>query len=111
MSEMKIIDIKNTINDWAGNQITIRKEENEDLDQINIQLEKATFEQRDSVDDYIADNVMFLHGTAYSTEDGEKTELPSVLYEVPLDGIEEINTDQSIITFKTSRGQYAIMKS
>ncbi|MDM5197661.1 hypothetical protein QUF79_06480 [Fictibacillus enclensis] len=72
MSELKIIDIKNTINDWAGNQITIRKEENEDLDQINIQLEKATFEQRDSVDDYIADNVMFLHGTAYSTEDGEK---------------------------------------
>ncbi|SFE23339.1 hypothetical protein SAMN05428981_104151 [Bacillus sp. OV194] len=111
MSELKIIDVKDHLNNWAGHQISIRKEENGDLDQINIQLEEATFEQRDSSDDYLSDNVMFLHGRAYSTEDGESTELPSVLYEVPLDGINGINIDGSIISFITNRGQYAIIKS
>ncbi|MCK6255846.1 hypothetical protein LCY76_04410 [Fictibacillus sp. KIGAM418] len=111
MSELKIIDVKDHINNWAGHQISIRKEENGDLDQINIQLEEATFEQRDAIDDYLSDNVMFLHGRAYSTEDGESTELPSVLYEVPLDGISGINIDGSIISFITNRGQYAIIKS
>lgn len=111
MSEMKIIDVKDRINNWAGHQISIRKEENGDLDQINIQLEKATFEQRDAHDDYIADHVMFLHGRAYSREDGESTELPSVLYEVPLEGITGINIDASVISFTTNRGQYAIMRT
>ncbi|MFC0189863.1 hypothetical protein ACFFJY_16265 [Fictibacillus aquaticus] len=108
MSETKIIEMKDYLNSWAGQQISIRKEEAGDLDQITISLEEATFEQRDAEDEYLGDHILFLHGRAYSTGEGSQVELPSVMYEVPLDGINDVRLDNSIITFQTNRAQYAI---
>ncbi|MFC7372893.1 hypothetical protein ACFQPF_14645 [Fictibacillus iocasae] len=108
MSETKIIEMKDHLNSWAGQQISIRKEEAGDLDQITISLEEATFEQREAQDDYLGDHVLFLHGKAYSTGEGNLVELPSVLYEVSLDGVNDVSINDHIITFETSRAQYAI---
>lgn len=110
MSQTEIIELKDQLNEWAGSQISIRKEENGDLDQINIQLDKATFEQRDAQDDYLGDHILFIHGKAYSMESEKPVKLPTVLYEIPIDGIEGIQLDSDLVTFKTQRGTYAINK-
>ncbi|MBN3553394.1 hypothetical protein JYA63_03890 [Fictibacillus nanhaiensis] len=110
MSDTKIIELKDLLNGWAGNQISIRKEEAGDLDQIRISLDKATFEQRDAHDDYLGDHILFLHGTAYVAEDGSQVELPTITYEIPIDGINDIRTDENIVSFETNRAQYVINK-
>ncbi|MBD7965483.1 hypothetical protein [Fictibacillus norfolkensis] len=110
MSDTKIIELKDVLNGWAGNQISIRKEEAGDLDQIRISLDKATFEQRDVHDDYLGDHILFLHGTAYAAEEGSQVELPTITYEIPIDGINDIRTDDNIVSFETNRAQYVINK-
>ncbi|MDR7071112.1 hypothetical protein [Fictibacillus barbaricus] len=108
MSDTKIIELKDIINGWSGRQIAIRKEETGDIDEIRISLNEATFEQRDAEDDYLGDNILFLHGTAYAREEGSEIELPAVLYEIPIDGITDIRLDEDIVSFETSRAQYVI---
>jgi hypothetical protein len=110
MSDTKIIDLKETLNEWSGKQISIRKEEAGDIDEIKVLLEKATFEQRDAKDDYLGDHILFLHGKAYANEDDQQVELPAILYEIPVDGIEDIRFDADIVSFQTSRAQYVINK-
>ncbi|MDM5317808.1 hypothetical protein QUF49_17490 [Fictibacillus sp. b24] len=110
MSDTKIIDLKDVLNGWTGSQISIRKEETGDIDQIRISLTEATFEQRDAHDDYLGDHILFLHGTAYAAEDGAQVELPTVTYEIPIEGIKDIRTDDNIVSFETSRAQYVINK-
>ncbi|MET3729809.1 hypothetical protein ABID52_003390 [Fictibacillus halophilus] len=110
MSDTKIIELKDVLNGWSGNQISIRKEEAGDLDQIRISLDKATFEQRDAHDDYLGDHILFLHGTAYASEEGSQVELPTITYEIPIDGINDIRTDDNIVSFETNRAQYVINK-
>ncbi|MCM3717529.1 hypothetical protein [Fictibacillus phosphorivorans] len=111
MSDTKIIELKDVINAWVGNQVAIRKEETGDLDQITISLQKATFEQRDAPDEYLGDHILFLHGTAYAAEEGTSVELPAVTYEIPIDGITDIRIDSDIVSFETSRAQYVINKN
>jgi hypothetical protein len=111
MSDTKIIELKDVINGWAGNQISIRKEETGDIDQIRISLQKATFEQRDAEDEYLGDHILFLHGTAYAAEEGSQVELPAITYEIPIDGITDIRLDSDIVSFETSRAQYVINKN
>jgi hypothetical protein len=110
MSDTKIIDLKEALNNWSGNQISIRKEENGDIDEIKVFLEEATFEQRDAKDDYLGDHIMFLHGKAYANESEQQIELPTILYEIPVDGIDDIQLDPDIVSFQTSRAQYVINK-
>jgi hypothetical protein len=111
MSDTQIIELKDIINGWTGRQIAIRKEETGDIDEIRISLKEATFEQRNADDDYLGDNILFLIGTAYANEEGSEIELPTIQYEIPIDGINDIRLDEDIVSFETSRAQYVVQNN
>ncbi|EIT85879.1 hypothetical protein A374_08589 [Fictibacillus macauensis ZFHKF-1] len=108
MDSLQIVELKKTLNNWIPAHISIKKEEQDDIDYIHISLEKATFEQRQTIDDYVSDHVLFLHGTAFNEDHGQETQLPSLRYEIPLDGIDHIQIAESKLTFTTDRGNYTI---
>jgi hypothetical protein len=103
------------MSEWLENnmnkKILIRKQEQEDLDEVLIHLKLVEFrdERKDGIDDYVSDSALLLHGHGSVITNGEQVELPSNTFEIPLSGFKQAAVDKDSLNFETERAQYSLI--
>ena len=108
MTEREILDdLKDLLNQWVGRKILITKEENGDIDQTLIDLERLDQEAYDHKnDDYLPQTAIQLVGNGKTIGNGENAALPYGLFDIPFDDAEEIHVDVEGVFLRTSRAIY-----
>jgi hypothetical protein len=103
------------LSDWLNNnmnkKILIRKQEQEDLDEVLIDLKLIEYkgERKDAIDDYISHSALLLHGNGSVIMDGLELDLPSDTFEIPLNGLKQPEVDKDALSFETERAHYLLM--
>jgi hypothetical protein len=90
--------------------VLIQKEEQTDLDRIELDIQEVgILDQSKSEDAYIPNQAVVLRGVGtIQNEDGQKQRLPSDYYEIPLEGsIQGVEKANSLEIF-TERAHYLI---
>jgi len=105
--ESPISEIQNWMESKAGQTFLIRKEEDGDLDQIHLQLDKIAIGEQKSVDPdgYVAPKTLLFHGQG-TINNGQP--LPQNVYEIPLSGSWVSNEQGDELQIKTERAVYTI---
>ncbi|MBW7459120.1 hypothetical protein ACFOLF_32550 [Paenibacillus sepulcri] len=100
--------------DWlqshTGQELLIRKQEQEDLDEVRLELSDIDYRssRSDSIDEYTSDSALLLHGRGtVITEDSEE-ELPSRTFEIPLQGLNYAKQENDALVLETERAKYLI---
>lgn len=107
---LSIDEVKELLKQWSGKQIKIVKHEMNDLDEALIDLKNISYQQEtQTIDDYEARNSLHLNGAGMieTTEDNYQ-ELPSDLYEIPLEEDALYESDGKKLMVSTSRGVYVL---
>jgi hypothetical protein len=103
------------LSDWLKNnmnkRILIRKQEQEDLDEVLIHLKLIEYkgERNDAIDDYTSHSALLLHGNGSVITNGVEVDLPSDTFEIPLNGLKQPEVNQDSLSFETERAHYLIM--
>ncbi|GAA0437265.1 hypothetical protein GCM10008983_12570 [Lentibacillus halophilus] len=95
---------------WSGDRIKISKHEQYDLDEILMTLQAISYERNTRrLDDYVPMHTLQLNGNGtMETDAREPQELPSSLYDIPLDDHSLYEFDGNQFLISTSRGVYKI---
>ncbi|RXI97875.1 hypothetical protein DS745_16075 [Anaerobacillus alkaliphilus] len=115
MSEMTNKSIEfllKELNSWVGSEITIEKEELNDLDKNTIALSGVEIvRQLEDDDDYVDPYTIQLqgHGSVIK-DDRSSVDLPLDSYELPLHQLESIEASAELLTIKTDRAKYTLKK-
>ncbi|OIJ12742.1 hypothetical protein BKP35_09165 [Anaerobacillus arseniciselenatis] len=108
----KIKFLLQELNDWVGSEITIEKEERNDLDKNTLSLENVEIvKQVENEDDYVDPYSIELQGKGTVIQDGRKsTKLPLDSYELPLHELHSVEASSELLTVKTDRATYKLKK-
>lgn len=107
--ERAIRDLEDILNQWIGHRILITKEENGDLDQTVIDLERYDREDYENGrDDYLPKAAFQLIGQGQTVGDNRYPALPYSSFDIPLDDISEIHSDPEGVFFRTDRAVYTL---
>ncbi len=115
MSEMTNKSIEfllKELNGWVGSDITIEKEELNDLDRNTIALSGVEIvKQLEDEDDYVDPYTIQLqgHGSVIK-EDRSSVKLPLDSYELPLHELVAVEASAELLTIKTDRATYTIKR-
>ncbi|GGE37384.1 hypothetical protein GCM10011391_15340 [Pullulanibacillus camelliae] len=94
---------------WQGSQILITKEEEGDIDQTVINLQRLDMENYEhAFDDYLPQAALQLAGVGQTINEANSEPLPYGQFDIPLDQIHEIQCNPEEIFIKTDRGTYMI---
>ncbi|GIP37667.1 hypothetical protein J31TS4_09470 [Paenibacillus sp. J31TS4] len=90
--------------------LQIRKEEQGDVDEVELKLDKVVLAVRNEThpDDYEARQSIILNGEGQIRGEDEPEPLPNNLYEVPFDDSIRWKSDGNGIHLQTNRASYAI---
>jgi hypothetical protein len=103
------------LSEWLNNNMNkkflIRKQEQEDLDEVLIHLKLIEYkgERSDVIDDYTSDSALLLHGNGSVITNGLEVELPSNTFEIPLNGLKQAKADKDSLSFETERANYSLI--
>lgn len=100
------------LNDWVGAEITIEKQEGDDLDKNKLKLQGVEIvRQLEDEDDYVDPYAIQLSGsgTVYQ-KNGKTSKLPLDSYQVPIHKLHSIEASDELLTVKTDRATYIIKK-
>lgn len=108
----KINYLLKELNNWVGSEITIEKEEREDLDKNKIKLENVEIvKQIENEDDYVDPYSIELQGKGTVIDkSGKSLKLPLDSYELPLHELHSIEASTEFLTVKTDRATYTLKK-
>lgn len=104
------------VKDWANTHsnpsILINKEEDGDLDQVELQLTDVSLGTLEHVDPdgYLAPQTLLLHGQGHVLKEGEEAPLPQNVYEIPLFGTWITHAKENQLLIRTERGVYTIQR-
>jgi hypothetical protein len=92
---------------WVGRKVLVTKEENGDVDQTLIDLERLDQEVYDNNhDDYLSNATLQLVGNGQTVNQGEKAPLPYAAFDIPVDEAEELHCDVEAVFLRTARAVY-----
>ncbi|MCI3921417.1 hypothetical protein MO973_24930 [Paenibacillus sp. TRM 82003] len=101
--------------DWlmsrVGHPLIIRKEEQGDVDQVRMTLEKVAYVPGNvDRDDYVEEDRLVLHGDGQVATDGGggAAELPRHSYEIPLQSGFQGSIENDELTLRTERASYRV---
>lgn len=100
------------LNDWVGSEMTIEKQERDDLDKNTLNLKGVEIvRQLEDEDDYVDPYTIELsgNGTVYQ-KDGKTSKLPLDSYQLPLHELHSIEASNELVTIKTDRATYILKK-
>lgn len=94
----------------TGNTILIRKEEQGDLDTIEVRLDRIDYKQESGQgwDDYTDGSALLLHGTGQIIVEQDRHPLPGDTFVIPVKGLSEINLSDRELRFQTERASYRL---
>ncbi|MDD9265408.1 hypothetical protein ACFPES_00020 [Paenibacillus sp. GCM10023248] len=90
--------------------ILIKKEEQNDIDQVEIALQDVgLMSHSDSIDDYLSPQAILLHGSGFIFQlDDDKQPLPGDSFEIPLNGNFHGYQDENGMEINTEAASYSI---
>lgn len=100
------------LDEWVGSEITIEKQERDDLDKNKLKLEDVEIvRQLEDEDDYVDPYSIQLkgRGTVYQ-KDGKTSKLPLDSYQLPIHELHSIEASSEFLTIKTDRATYILKK-
>ncbi|MBB3114747.1 hypothetical protein FHS18_006905 [Paenibacillus phyllosphaerae] len=106
-----------TLSDWLEEQtsrsLLIQKEEQGDLDQVMIHLNKIDYRPgtTNGNDDYTNSSALLLHGEGVVLTDAEQPPLPGNVFEIPLEGLTKVEAEGTRALLQTERGTYHIIQN
>lgn len=101
--------LQNALSQWIGSLISINKHELHDVDSILMKLGKIELENRQAtIDGYLGEHLLRLTGDGRISTGAKMEKLPNDHYEIPLEGVENIEVGENNISFESSRGAYTI---
>lgn len=100
--------IQQSLSSWGGQRILITKEENGDLDQTILNLERVEMDENHFIDDYTPDHSIQLVGNGQTVFEHGNMPLPYQSYDIPIENIYKVSADQGRILIRTDRGTYTI---
>lgn len=97
---------------YRNQPIHIVKEEQDDIDEIQLELSEAGLARsaRPDPDGYVASQALLLRGKGIVRNGGHEAPLPQDVYEIALEGNWESRTQQSNLIIQTGRAVYTISK-
>lgn len=109
---MDINEVVAWLNQYQGREIFIQKEEDGDIDQVEMTLQRADMghlEERDP-DDYLAQFTILLHGEGTVGTGMLASDLPQSVYDIPLtkDWQATLEQGHEKLTIHSERGTYLI---
>lgn len=106
---LTIEEFNDYLQQWSGQKIRIVKEELDDLDETLLNLQTISYSKGPSIDDYIPRYSLLLSGTGIvGTTMNNYEELPSQVFEIPLEEEAIYEFDGIRFFISTSRGVYMI---
>lgn len=107
---VNVREAKKMIDQWAGRDILLTKEEDGDIDQTVMTLENASIvERKESIDDYVSPTALQLHGEGYVIFDGERqAPLPNNAYDIPLTDNVHMHAGENTLFIETERAKYSV---
>jgi hypothetical protein len=95
---------------YQDKTIQICKNEDGDLDEVDIKLQKVTIGKLkvEDPDDYVALNTLLLHGKGTIRSGGNDGSLPQNVYEIPLTDQWIVREQGNQLEIKTERAIYTI---
>ncbi len=110
-TDQQIESILDTLSSWKGSQITIKKEELNDVDNNTLSLEDVRISrQLDDEDDYVDPYTIQLKGKGTVINHSGSAQLPLNSYELPLRQLLSFEASKEFMTIKTDRATYFIKK-
>ncbi|SHF98830.1 hypothetical protein [Ornithinibacillus halophilus] len=107
---LSIEQFNDLLQQWNGKNIKVTKHELDDIDETVLSLENISYESNTRrIDDYVPMHSLHLHGDGnIPTTTNSMTDLPSSMYEIPLqdDSLYEFDGEKFLIS--TDRGVYKI---
>ncbi|MGV3487584.1 MAG: hypothetical protein ACO1OC_03245 [Tuberibacillus sp.] len=105
--EQIIQELRDVLQQWIGRKVLVTKEENGDIDQTLIDLERFDQEvYENDLDDYMPKASFQLVGSGQTINQGAKAALPYSSFDIPLDMAEEIHCDAEGVFLRTGRALY-----
>ena len=100
--------IMSYLREWEGHKILITKEEEGDIDQTVIELQRLDLENyQNAFDDYLPQASLQLAGTGQTIGEVDAP-LPYGQFDIPIDQIKEVQCNAEEIFIRTERGTYMI---
>ena len=109
--EQKAEYMKAAIDKWIGNEVTITKEEEGDIDRTTVLLTETEVAEMNQFDNYILPYSLRLKGPGFVFSEKEKSSLPNEYYEIPFEHISLNHVQDNDISFSTDRAVYNIRKN
>lgn len=102
-----IQSILNTLNDWKGSEILIKKEERDDIDKNEFSLEDVeVVRQVEDEDDYVDPYSIELKGRGTVIKSNGTSPIPLNSYELPINQLLSFEASKDFLTIKTDRATY-----
>lgn len=108
--ELTVQELCNWFEDHKHKSILIEKQEQDDLDKVELEVQEVgLLDQAVTDDDYIPSYAVVLRGMGtIQNRDGEMVRLPQDYYEIPLDGHYEGTVESGKLELQTERAHYSI---
>ncbi len=104
--------LKSALSEWKGSDISIRKHEQRDLDEVTMNLLDVEWVDRPAtLDDYLGEYLLKLRGHGSITAEKDVQDLPQNDYEIPLAGLHNVDVSESRVHLESSRASYTVTKA
>lgn len=110
MPDLSIEELDRLLKSWRGRTIRIQKEEQGDLDQVELDLDQVRYTRNESIDDYVGHYVLELHGagTVEPEVGATPAALPGQTFEIPLTNDDRYILHDGHLELRTPRGSYRL---
>ncbi|WP_027726218.1 hypothetical protein [Tuberibacillus calidus] len=106
--EKVIEELKKVLQQWIGRRILVTKEENGDLDQTVIDLERFNEEVYNHTDEYLPKTAVQLIGSGQTLTNDSQAALPYASFDIPIEEALELHCDAEGVFFRTARAVYTL---
>lgn len=107
----QVHQLKALVDQWRGSRVTIIKEEDGDLDQASIAVQRTSLKEREpTLDGYVSPLSLRLHGEGSVSAPNASAPLPYHIYDIPVEQVDECSFDGQQIRLQTDRGTYTISR-
>ncbi|WP_068774811.1 hypothetical protein [Paenibacillus sp. FJAT-26967] len=109
--DKQLQSVTDWLNENTNKAIRIKKEEQGDLDQVDLQLSQFEYRehQPDAIDDYTNGSALLLFGEGAVLNEGKREALPDNTFVIPLDGLNLAGVENEIVVLGTDRATYSLM--
>jgi len=109
-SILSIEELDRLLKSWQGQTIRIRKEEQGNRDEVELDLDQVRYSKTRTLDDYVGRYVLELHGAGIvqPEEGAAPATLPGQAFEIPLTDDDRYILHHDHVELQTPRGSYRL---